>query len=1403
MAYLLSLCWNIWRSLGAPLWEGVGFRGGLSGNLRVFVCAVAVFPMAAVAQTVTLVGPSVLIDEGAAAEFTVSLSDAVAGELSVSWSAMVDGNAEPEDFSPASGVVVFPANSVESQSFSVRITDDEISELSEVFSVRLGTATGGTVSVNTDPASVSIAESDPIVVSIRGPDSITEGAPEVFYVLSLNKIPSEDLLVSHTVRHASGASLSQNTWTFGAGISTQWNIGLVIDEPLGSPPAYRPADTLTLALSILSGGGGPTPSLERDSIEIQIIDNDYAVEITVFPSAPVAEGDALTFGVTLLGESPLTVPVPVVIEAGTADAADYSGDDSVTFAGGGASFTVDIGDDSLSEPAETFTVRLGPVTGLPDGVFVIDRTRYPLTVTIAESDPVTISVSAAESSVEEGGDVEYTVEISGEILLEDLNVRFATSQTGDTVGHAKTGADYTPVDTTLVFSPGGVTSQTVTVNALYDDISGEGREELAVLISASGGGATPLLNPDRLSLFINERPAYTVTLPAASASTRESGATGGVLLFLQVTGSREPLGNFTISYNLVAGTATEGEDYVAVGSRTLNFDASGFDMGRGVYSAMGVFNIDVVDDAEYEPEESFSVEIGAFSGVFGDTLVTGTGPGQFSATVLTIKDNDYGMAISGFPGAPVTEGESADFGVTLMGPAVLAVRATWSTSPGITVPASGSLVFVADRFSSRAERFSPFAVEVPDNAVVELGQSFTTRLSALTVDLDGSGQVIGIEDITKYPIDVQIIDNDYAVEITVFPLTPVAEGDALTFEVTLLSDSPLTVPVPVVIEAGTADAADYSGDDSVTFTGGGASFAVDIGDDSLSEPVETFTVRLGPVTSLPDGVFVIDRTSYPLTVTIAESDPVTVSVSATESSVEEGGEVEYTVEIQDASLSEDLNVQFATSQTGDTVGHASTGTDYTHVDTTLVFSPGGVTSQTVTVNALYDDISGEGSEELAVSISASGGEPTPVLNPDRLSLFIDERPAYIVALLSPSESTRESGATGGKILPLQVTGSRRPLGDFTISYNLVADTATEGEDYAATGAQTLNFDTSGFSGGVYSAEGVIDIGVVDDMEYEPEETFRVEIGTFSGVFGDTFVTGTGTGQFSATVLTIEDNDYGIAISDFPAVLVTEGETADFKVTLMGPAVLVVRATWSTSPGITEPASDSLEFAADPSNSRAERFLPFAVEVLDNAAVELGQSFTTRLSALTVDLGGLEEMIGVEDITKYPIEVQIADNSLDLNQDDVIDKKDAKLWLYAQTGVIPVCGNSCGGYYRVLTPLVPDAATNSERDAFIGAAHAIEYDLNEDSVHDSRDAAIFYNIRALPGSMRHPGLRSAILSGFWSDSSAADTPDSIVRAVCDVYDFANRVICSAGSAEERNRCLLILRFANFGGRNPCP
>ena len=105
----------------------------------------------------------------------------MAKEITVAWSATA-GTAEAADFSPASGSVTFPAGSAAgaTQSFDVAITDDALSEIAETFTVALGTVGGdlaSQVSVKSDSGSVTttIAESDPITVTLSGPSSVGRG----------------------------------------------------------------------------------------------------------------------------------------------------------------------------------------------------------------------------------------------------------------------------------------------------------------------------------------------------------------------------------------------------------------------------------------------------------------------------------------------------------------------------------------------------------------------------------------------------------------------------------------------------------------------------------------------------------------------------------------------------------------------------------------------------------------------------------------------------------------------------------------------------------------------------------------------------------------------------------------------------------------------------------------------------------------------------------------------------------------------------------------------------------------------------------------------------------------------------------------------------------------------------
>ena len=84
-------------------------------------------------------GPSGEVAEGANATFTVTLSAAVSEAVTVAWSA-VPNTAVAADYTPGSGSVTFPAGSAAgaTQTFTVTMNDDMLSEVLENFTVELG-----------------------------------------------------------------------------------------------------------------------------------------------------------------------------------------------------------------------------------------------------------------------------------------------------------------------------------------------------------------------------------------------------------------------------------------------------------------------------------------------------------------------------------------------------------------------------------------------------------------------------------------------------------------------------------------------------------------------------------------------------------------------------------------------------------------------------------------------------------------------------------------------------------------------------------------------------------------------------------------------------------------------------------------------------------------------------------------------------------------------------------------------------------------------------------------------------------------------------------------------------------------------------------------------------------------
>ena len=155
--------------------------------------------------------------EGSDATFTVTLSAAVSKEVTVAWTAT--GNTD--DYSPDSGTVTFAAGSAAgaTEDIDIAVTDDDLSEAAESFTVTLGTVGGNlssqvTVKSSANSDTATIAASDPITISISGPSNVDEGDATTDYTVSLSPTgvtPTADLTVSYATANGTATAGSDYT----------------------------------------------------------------------------------------------------------------------------------------------------------------------------------------------------------------------------------------------------------------------------------------------------------------------------------------------------------------------------------------------------------------------------------------------------------------------------------------------------------------------------------------------------------------------------------------------------------------------------------------------------------------------------------------------------------------------------------------------------------------------------------------------------------------------------------------------------------------------------------------------------------------------------------------------------------------------------------------------------------------------------------------------------------------------------------------------------------------------------------------------------------------------------------------------------------------------------------------
>lgn len=316
------------------------------------------------------------------------------------------------------------------------------------------------------------------------------------------------------------------------------------------PPAYVRFSASTYSVNEVSGSALITVTLESAV--------DYAVRVHL----------ATSDGTALAGRDYAAVSTTVIFAPGQA----------------ARSVAVPILDDALVEGDETLLLTLSNPS---PGAAVAGPNPVVLTIHDDDTWPAVGFDAPGYSVIEAGGPAVLTVTLSAP-YPEVVTVDYAT-----TAGTATPGTDYDEVSGTLSFAP-GTTVQTLTVPIRDDALNEPPFETLTLPLSNPTNAVLGPYNPVTLTIVDDD----SLPVVAFSASWYTAGEAAGAARITVTLSHPYPL-TATVDYATVAGTATPGEDYVAV-SGTLAF-------APGV--AVQTFAVPIISDTLPEDIETVTLTL--------------------------------------------------------------------------------------------------------------------------------------------------------------------------------------------------------------------------------------------------------------------------------------------------------------------------------------------------------------------------------------------------------------------------------------------------------------------------------------------------------------------------------------------------------------------------------------------------------------------------------------------------------------------------------------------------------------------------------------------------------------------------------------------------------------------------
>ncbi|MYD86716.1 MAG: hypothetical protein F4Y14_11415, partial [Acidobacteria bacterium] len=574
--------------------------------------------------TLSLSGPSGLVNEGDSAEFTWSLSRAVTSAVDFQW-VVVPWRDHPRashttDVTYVRARTTFAPGET-TKTITVQTTQDTIVEANEHIGVSslLFLSLPDRVTLGTTYTYATIRDDDSLTASVADL-SVSESAGSASLTVTLSSTPERDVTLSYassdgTATAGSDYTATSGTLTIPSGRSTGVVRVRVTDDAVDEPD-----ETLTVTLS------DPKPSaqvsLSDASATVTITDNEDAPTLSLELSSsaiPENGGSAtVTAALNLASSEDVTVTVSAA-PVSPAVAADFtlSTNKTLTIAAGSTTSTGTVTltavDNDIVAAAKRLTVS-GSASGGRD---VADPSST--TLRILEDESAVLAFGTASVSVTEGTAAVVTVSLSSGLAK-------ATTVLWTTAHGTADRSDYTPRTGArgggeqLTFAA-GEKEKTITVQTTADNLV-EADETFTIrlfptyepLIAAVGTGSVT-------ATIVNDDNA---TVSVADAAVSESAGTATLTVTLSAAAAR-PL---ELSYETSDGTASSGSDYTAAsGSLTVPAGQTSQDL-----------TLTVLDDEIDEPDETFDLTVSAAT----STPVTL----DDSAATVTITDDEDTPTVS-------------------------------------------------------------------------------------------------------------------------------------------------------------------------------------------------------------------------------------------------------------------------------------------------------------------------------------------------------------------------------------------------------------------------------------------------------------------------------------------------------------------------------------------------------------------------------------------------------------------------------------------------------------------------------------------------------------------------------------------------------------------------------------